>query len=40
MVKFVIIAIVAIWGASMLFGMTLLVGSRYSTRIRRFVTGD
>ncbi|WP_276318449.1 hypothetical protein [Sphingomonas sp. UV9] len=40
MVKFVIIAIVAIWGASMLFGVTLLVGSRYSTRIRRFVTGD
>ena len=40
MVKFVIITIAAIWGASMLFGVTLLVGSRYSTRIRRFVTGD
>ena len=40
MVKIVIIAFMAIWGASMLFGVTLLVGSRYSTRIRRFVTGD
>lgn len=40
MVKFVIIALAAIWGASMLFGVTLLVGSRYPTRIRRFVTGD
>ncbi|TCP92976.1 hypothetical protein C8J42_102754 [Sphingomonas sp. PP-CE-1A-559] len=40
MLKIVIIVCAAIWGASMLFGVTLLVGSRYSTHIRRFVTGD
>ncbi|PTW48236.1 hypothetical protein C8J25_102328 [Sphingomonas faeni] len=40
MEKIIIIAVAAIWGASMLFGVTLLVGSRYSTCIRRFVTGD
>ena len=40
MMEIVIIAFAAIWGASMLFGVTLLVGSRYSTRIRRFVSGD
>jgi hypothetical protein len=40
MLRIVVIVIAAIWGASMLFGVTLLVGSRYSARIRRFVSGD
>jgi hypothetical protein len=40
MLRIVIIAFAAIWGASMLFGVTLLIGSRYSARIRRFVSGD
>jgi hypothetical protein len=40
MLRIVVIVIAAIWGASMLFGVTLLVGSRYSARIRRFVSDD
>lgn len=40
MLRIVMIALAAIWGASMLFGLALLVGSRYSVRIRRFVSGD
>ncbi|WP_274599171.1 MULTISPECIES: hypothetical protein [unclassified Sphingomonas] len=40
MLRIVIIVFATIWGASMLFGVTLLVGSHYSARIRRFVTGD
>ncbi|HXH15805.1 MAG TPA: hypothetical protein VNJ10_06700 [Sphingomonas sp.] len=40
MIRIIIIAFAAIWGASMLFGLFLLVGSRYSARVRRLVTGD
>ncbi|MES3153082.1 hypothetical protein [Sphingomonas faeni] len=40
MLKIVIVVVAAIWGASMLFGVSLLVGSRYSARVRRFVTGE
>ncbi len=40
MVKIIIIAFAVIWGTSLLFGVGLLVGSRYSRRVRRFVTGE
>lgn len=40
MLKIAIITFAVIWGVSMVIGVTLLVGSRYSSRIRRFVAND
>lgn len=40
MLKTAIMIFALIWGISMAIGVTLIIGSRYSRRIRTFVTGD
>lgn len=40
MLKTVIIVVAVIWGGTTLIGLALLVGSRYSKRIRTFFSGN